>query len=98
MPSHPSTVAHQQASLLTATNYREPWMAHEVELLTENAPASELAETLGRTVYAVQTARYLLSQGVKLGGGRGTAASQPAPTVCTCHGLQVLPSGACSLD
>lgn len=98
MPSHPSTIAHQQASLLTATNHREPWMPHEVDLLTENAEASELAATIGRTVYAVQAARHLLRQGVELGGGRGTAASRPAPTMCACHGLQVLPSGACSLD
>lgn len=97
MPTHPSTIAHQQRSLLTARNHREPWMPHEVDLLNEKSEASELAEVLGRTVYAVTAARHLLSRGVVLGGGHGGTAARPIAT-CNCHGLQVLPTGACALD
>jgi len=97
VPTHASTLAKQQASLLTAANHREPWMPHEVELLTEPTEAAQLAELLGRTVYAVQSARHLLAQGVALGGGHG-ASTAPEVKVCPCHGLQVLPTGACALD
>jgi hypothetical protein len=97
VPTQKSTIAHQERSLLTAKNHREPWLPHEVDLLTEDAEASELAEILGRTLYAVTNARHLLAKGVSLGGGHGTV-HQPSPTVCPCHGLQVLPTGACALD
>lgn len=97
MPTQKSTIAHQQASLLTATNHREPWMPHEVELLKEPVEASELAALLNRTLYAITNARHLLAKGVSLGGGHGMLV-QTSPTVCPCHGLQVLPSGSCALD
>lgn len=97
MPIHKSTLAHQQTSLLSANNHREPWQPHEIELLLEEGSIAEQAELLGRTYYAVENARYLLAQGVALGGGRGTHQTV-APKVCPCHSLQALPTGACSLS
>lgn len=97
MTTHASTLAHQQATLALATNHREPWEAHEVDLLLEPSESSELAVVLGRTLYAVQSARFLLSKGVKLGGGHG-ASTQREIKVCACHGLEALRSGACALD
>jgi hypothetical protein len=73
-------------------------MAHEVDLLLEDSPATELAEVLERTVYAVTSARHLLAQGVALGGGQGTKPARKARPMCPCHGLEVLPTGTCSLD
>lgn len=93
-----ATRVHQEASLLQAENWGQPWMAHEIELLREDSPAHELAEVLARTVYAVQTARYLLAQGATLGGGHGRKPARAARPSCPCHGLEVLPSGTCALD
>jgi hypothetical protein len=97
VPTSKSTLAHQQRSLLNAENWGQPWMPHEVELLLEPAPATELAELLRRTVFAVQSARHLLAQGVALGGGHGAHRAREVK-VCPCHGLQVLPTGGCALD
>jgi hypothetical protein len=97
--THASTIRHQQATLALATNHREPWAPHEVELLTEPGEAAELAVVLGRTLYAVQSARHQLAQGVTLGGGPGAGAgTRPGREACPCHGRERLPSGGCPMD
>lgn len=74
-----ATRLHQQASLLEAENHGLPWDAVEVELLQEGAEAVHTAALLGRTVYAVQSARHRIAKGEALGGGkerRSTPASR----------------------
>lgn len=74
-----ATRLHQERSLLEADNHGMPWDAVEVELLQEGAEAVATAALLGRTVYAVQSARHRIAQGEDLGGGkprRSTEASR----------------------
>lgn len=82
-----STRRAQQLSLLNAEAHRQPWDGLEVELISDDsATAAELAELLGRTVYAVQSARHLLAQGATLGGGQapvGAGTRTPAQRAAT---------------
>lgn len=72
MPSHASAVAAQGRTATKATHHREPWAVTEVELVVEtrDIPAEEVAETLGRTLYAVQWARHAVDHGIPVGGGK----------------------------
>lgn len=71
MPSSASTLRAQGRTLGSAKNHREPWAVTEVELVieTREVPAAEVAETLGRTLYAVQWARHAVDTQLPIGGG-----------------------------
>ena len=75
-----STRRLQAQSLNHADQHGEPWIPDEVELLLEPASAADLAALLGRTVYAVTSARHLLAKGQPIGGGnpRSPPASRQA--------------------
>lgn len=75
MASHASTIAHQGRTETMATSHREPWAQVEVDLVieTRDIPAVEVAEALGRTLYAIQWARHALDTGLPLGGGNEPA-------------------------
>jgi len=68
---HVSTIAAQGRTVGKATHHREPWAVTEIELVVETReiPAEEVAETLGRTLYAIQWARHALDAGLPIGGG-----------------------------
>lgn len=76
-----STIAAQGRTLVQATNHREPWAQVEVDLVieTREIPAEEVAETLGRTLYAIQWARHALDAGLPLGGGHGPSEAPSSP-------------------
>lgn len=71
MHNNESTKRAQARSLLTADHWGEPWSPGEIEIVQEflDVPVEEVAETLGRTVYAVYNARLALARGLALGGG-----------------------------
>lgn len=66
-----SSRAAQARTLPKAIARGEEWTPAELEVVIEHteATAEEIANTLGRTLYAVQTCRYLLAKGVVPGGG-----------------------------
>jgi hypothetical protein len=63
MPTSPSTVRRQQASLTTADNWGDSWTSADLDFLAgcPEIPAHELAEALGRSLYAVHLARRALA-------------------------------------
>lgn len=92
--------ARQQRTLPYASSYGQPWESDDVAMVAEFAgtvDVEELALALGRTAYAVENVRQALREGRLVGGGHGRTKPAPVAT-CTCHGLQLLPTGACALD
>lgn len=65
----------QQVSLKGADNWGKGWTSEELELVVGclDLPVAEVADALGRTVYAVSTVRGLLEAGVKVGSDRKPA-------------------------
>ena len=65
-------VISQDVSLETAVNWGKGWTSEELEFLAEfpEVPTLELAEAMGRTVYAVSNVRQALERGEKVGSVR----------------------------
>lgn len=65
MSSRASTLKHQGETLEKATRYRETWTSAELELVREfedSCSDRELADALGRTLYAVQAMKQALRE------------------------------------
>lgn len=93
MPAHASTVRSQGRTLGSAKNHQEPWASVEIEWVVEtrDVPAEEVAEILGRTLYAVQNARYALDHGIPIGGGSAPQAPTSRQRTYTFVGDDVPP-------
>lgn len=98
MPNRNAATKRRQAeSLVVAKNWGQPWRQREIELVMLAAPAHEVAGQLGRSVYAIQSARHLLAQGITLGGGHKPRPADRVRAMCACHGLEVTALGECAL-
>lgn len=76
MATNASTIATQQRTLLGADRYRDEWTQADVDFLiefTDEVTDGEIAEALGRTLWAVQSKQHELRQGrVATGTRRST--------------------------
>lgn len=64
----------QAATAPKASRHRVGWTQHEIAQLEDRTMRdAQLAEKLGRTYYAITTARHLLATGASLGGGQESA-------------------------
>jgi hypothetical protein len=87
----------QGFSLETATRHRDGWVKADLELLqgTLDLPPLEVAECLGRTAYAVLTARQALKEG-RLGSHRQhVQVARPVQVCPDCFEVKSL-AGTCS--
>lgn len=75
MPTSPSTARRQATSLRTADHWGDTWISADLEFLAAcpEIPCHELAETLGRSLYAISLARRAIAEG------------RPAPTYRASH-------------
>jgi hypothetical protein len=64
MATSQSTHRHQAQTIEIASKRGETWTLADFDLLEAcpEIPARELADTLGRTLYSIQTMRYLVSE------------------------------------
>lgn len=78
--SNASTRQAQARTLGTAVNWGEGWAKDELEIVASfpDETAEELARTLGRTVYAVQSVREALAKGLVDATGRRRPKPAPA--------------------
>jgi hypothetical protein len=70
-----SQTALQVQTIETATKHGETWTTAELQFVAEfpNETAAELARTLGRTLYAIQSIREAIKQGKKASDSRRKA-------------------------
>lgn len=80
MPTSKATLKAQRASLAGAHRWGTEWTGNDVAHLSEGS-AIQVARRLGRTVFAIQSARHIVKSGGKVGGGGRSR--QPEPRAYT---------------
>lgn len=70
------TIKTQNATTITAINHREGWTNEELEFVVAfggTVSDAELAITMGRTLFAIQTIRHAIRAGRPVGSARVAA-------------------------
>lgn len=82
MPSHPTTQAAQERTLLEASKRGEAWTSAELDLALADSPCEALAASLHRSLYGVYAVRQAIRSGRPVGGGHGRS-DRPEPRTYT---------------
>lgn len=72
------TIRTQNATTVTAINHREGWTNDELEFVVAfggEVTDAELATTMGRTLFAIQTIRHAIRAGRAVGSARVASAT-----------------------
>jgi len=73
------TIRTQESTRATATRNGEAWTSRDLDLVTacDDVPDAEVAQALGRTLYAIQSIRHAIAVGRNVGSTRVARSDRP---------------------